>query len=251
MTSTSNWSSAIRVRLAARVCSENVKTADGNRCALGNTGAIREGSADACCLRVTRSLVTLDTHPQLVLIAQESFHDHEGLSLPDKDPSRSWSSQDPRPAPRAGQAKRGGDPPWWRGPAAAYLVGQPGPVVDMGKPCPGRVDRFGSHRHTRPGGTFPGSAWRRGDPAAFLELDHVALPDLDPVSVIAKTSPGRRTRCPAGALARLSLPSERGCAAGSAISSKICPAPAAISRVALTTRGASCSAVMPFIKGCP
>ena len=64
------------------------------------------------------------------------------------------------------------------------------------------------------------------------------------VSLIVNTSPRWRTRCPSGASARLSLPSQRGCWAGSAINSKIRPGAAAISRLALTTRGASCSVVM-------
>ena len=55
------------------------------------------------------------------------------------------------------------------------------------------------------------------------------------VSDIANTSPTARTRCPAGASARLSLPSHCGCCAGSAISSKIVSAGAATSRLALTT----------------
>jgi hypothetical protein len=52
---------------------------------------------------------------------------------------------------------------------------------------------------------------------------------------MTNTSPTWRTRCPAAASARLSLPSQRGCWAGSAINSKITSAGAATSRLALTT----------------
>ena len=60
---------------------------------------------------------------------------------------------------------------------------------------------------------------------------------LSLVSVMRNTSPTPRIRCPGSALTRLSLPSHSGCCEGSAISSKIRSAVAAISRVALTTRG--------------
>ena len=60
---------------------------------------------------------------------------------------------------------------------------------------------------------------------------------FSPTISIVNTSPARCTRCPAGASLRLSLPSQPGCRAGSAISSKIRSGIAAISRLALTTRG--------------
>jgi hypothetical protein len=59
------------------------------------------------------------------------------------------------------------------------------------------------------------------------------------VIVIVNTSPTARTRWPACASARLSLPSHRGWSDGSAMSSKILPAGAAISRLAVTTLGTS------------
>src|SRR3954454_10702490 len=62
---------------------------------------------------------------------------------------------------------------------------------------------------------------------------------------MTNTSPTEGIRCPGAASARLSLPSQRGCCAGSAISSKISPVPAATSRLALTTRGTTSSMVMP------
>jgi hypothetical protein len=64
------------------------------------------------------------------------------------------------------------------------------------------------------------------------------------VSVILNTSPARRTRWPACASLRFSLPSHRGWWDGSAINSKISSGVAAISLLALTTRGASCSSGM-------
>src|SRR6476661_4664352 len=55
-----------------------------------------------------------------------------------------------------------------------------------------------------------------------------------------------RTRCPAGAWPRLSLPSHSGWRDGSAISSKIFSAGAAISRLALATF--SVSSLMPVMQ---
>src|SRR5271166_1961613 len=66
------------------------------------------------------------------------------------------------------------------------------------------------------------------------------------VRVMVKTSPRLRTRCPGRASARLSLPSQSGCWDGSAMSSKIRLGLAAISRLALTTRGTSVSSAMTY-----
>jgi len=94
-----------------------------------------------------------------------------------------------------------------------------------------------SQRHTCPAGSCPASpgihAISRPSSNSITRLSRTPLVR---VSVIANTSPTPRTRCPGSAMARLSFPSQLGCSAGSAISSKIVPAPAAISRLALSTR---------------
>ena len=82
------------------------------------------------------------------------------------------------------------------------------------------------------GGGDPGSdgrhAMRRPSSNSTTWLSR--MPPL--VSVIVNASPTPRTRWPAGASAKLSLPSQLGCFEGSAISSKMVDAGAATSRLA-------------------
>ena len=80
------------------------------------------------------------------------------------------------PVERSAEAiRRGG-----AGPRQPALVGQPGPVVGMGNPRPGRVDRLELPPPQVPRRHLPWLGRRPGDPAAFLELHHVVLPDLTP-----------------------------------------------------------------------
>jgi len=121
------------------------------------------------------------------------------------------------------------------GPFVAVLVGQLGPVVGMGSQCARRVERLELPSPQMPGGSCPGSAgfhamrWPSWNSTTWFSRT------LPMVRVMVNTAPMPRMRCPTAAAAKLSLPSQRGCCVGSAMSSKIVSGAAAISRRALHT----------------
>lgn len=72
----------------------------------------------------------------------------------------------------------------------------------------------------------------------------MVLSDVPLVVVIVNTWPTERTRSPGRASDKLSLPSQKGCWVGSAMSPKISDAATAMSRLALTTRGTASSLML-------
>ena len=120
----------------------------------------------------------------------------------------------------------------------SFLVVEVRPVVGVGDAgCARRRSGSSAQRHRCPIGAPPGSAGIHAMSRPSSNSTTWFSRTAPLVMVMVNTSPTARTRWPPGASDRLSLPSQRGCCAGSAINSKIAAAGAAMSRLALTILG--------------